>query len=113
MLKGRLFKDFLKTGCLFFFKFNRKDRLRRFLELRNARVEAGIAELCDWNIKNELCLDQACGYIEFSDGVSWIVENTPRECRRIMSLLYEHATEICTCIEDNMVVQRLDFHLTD
>ena len=65
------------------------------------------------NIKTVLSDDETFGYIEFSFGELWIVEETPQECRRIMSLLYEHATEICTSIESDLVIQRFIFMLTE
>ncbi len=82
-----------------------------FALIQTASLE--IAKTAAMNIKTELSDDETFGYIEFSFGELWIVEETPQECRRIMSLLYEHATEICTSIESDLVIQRFIFMLTE
>ena len=54
---------------------------------------------------------QLAEIIELSYGISWILSDSPKMCKKTMAMLYENADQICSEVKDNCVVQRFEFEL--
>ena len=55
--------------------------------------------------------DDTYGYIELSYGISWILSDSPKMCKKTIAMLYENADQICSEVKDNQIVQKFEFEL--
>ena len=85
------------------------EKITLFTRLQRASME--LAELLELNIVTMKNDDDTYGYIELSYGISWILSDSPRMCKKTMAMLYENADQICSEVKDNCVVQRFEFEL--
>lgn len=85
------------------------EKITLFTRLQRASME--LAELLELNIVTMKNDDDTYGYIELSYGISWILSDSPRMCKKTMAMLYENADQICSEVRDNQIVQRFEFEL--
>ena len=85
------------------------EKITLFTRLQRASME--LAELLELNIVTMKSDDDTYGYIELSYGISWILSDSPKMCKKTMAMLYENADQICSEVKDNCVVQRFEFEL--
>ena len=87
------------------------EKIALFIRLQRASME--LAKLLELNIVTMKKDDDTYGYIEFSDGISWILSESPKMCKKTMAMLYENADQICSEVKDNQIVQRFEFELAN
>lgn len=85
------------------------EKIALFTRLQSASME--LAKLLELNIVTVKSDDDTYGYIELSYGISWILSDSPKMCKKTMAMLYENADQICSEIKDNQIVQRFEFEL--
>ena len=85
------------------------EKIALFIRLQRASME--LAKLLELNIVTMKKDDDTYGYIELSYGISWILSDSPKMCKKTMAMLYENADQICSEVKDNCVVQRFEFEL--
>ena len=85
------------------------EKIALFTRLQSASME--LAKLLELNIVTVKSDDDTYGYIELSYGISWILSDSPKMCKKTMAMLYENADQICSEVKDNCVVQRFEFEL--
>ena len=85
------------------------EKITLFTRLKRASME--LAELLELNIVTMKSDDDTYGYIELSYGISWILSDSPKMCKKTMAMLYEKADQICSEVRDNQIVQRFEFEL--
>ena len=87
------------------------EKIALFIRLQRASME--LAKLLELNIVTMKKDDDTYGYIEFSYGISWILSDSPKMCKKTMAMLYENADQICSEVKDNQIVQRFEFELAN
>ena len=90
--------------------FQLAEIIRSFKEKEKMK-EMELAKLLELNIVTMKKDDDTYGYIELSYGISWILSDSPKMCKKTMAMLYENADQICSEVKDNCVVQRFEFEL--
>lgn len=85
------------------------EKIDLFIRLQRASME--LAKLLELNIITMKSDDDTYGYIELSYGISWILSDSPRMCKKTIAMLYENADQICSEVKDNQIVQRFEFEL--
>lgn len=85
------------------------EKIALFTRLQRASME--LAKLLELNIVTMKNDDDTYGYIELSYGISWILSDSPKMCKKTIAMLYENADQICSEIKDNQIVQRFEFEL--
>ena len=85
------------------------EKIDLFIRLQRDSME--LAKLLELNIITMRSDDDTYGYIELSYGISWILSDSPKMCKKTMAMLYENADQICSEVKDNQIVQRFEFEL--
>ena len=81
------------------------EKIALFIRLQRASME--LAKLLELNIVTMKKDDDTYGYIELSYGISWILSDSPKMCKKTMAMLYENADQICSEVKDTVLYKGL------
>ena len=87
------------------------DKVDQFVQLQKAALL--MAKMAGMNITVMKMDDDTYGYIELAYNHCWFIQEMPRSCFTTMAALYEKAHSIYTETQDDKVLQKFDFILTD